>query len=276
MEILPLNVIDPSNIFPVLYFGPVSTSFWWLFLFWTLVYFILKAFWQSIPIIKNQAKQLNQSRSAKGLPGIVEDLANRSISSIHALITMFYGIDLMVSVLVNDYSPVFYRPVYANFVHAIVLSYFAFDFLWMITNNQIYGLENSSVLIHHVFSAWMHYLSYTTSCCWYWVIGYMAMETTNPLMNLKSWLESFHLENSTFYHFNMTLIIVLWIVTRVLIAIPGYYGIYIRDYSSVMKIPLASRLTLLSGFWIMTLLNCVWFYQITKQYFSRIKITKTD
>jgi hypothetical protein len=129
------------------------------------------------------------------------------------------------------------------------------------------------MLVHHVsaVAAWVlyleggygHALSLVGLCC----------EFTNPCMNLRYFLddEVFGLKKSKWYLYNGMAFVLVWLLVRILFAIPvGSYVIF-NQWESLAAIPLWRRLCFAGFFGVGCLLNLSWGYKLFRGAYKVLK-----
>lgn len=191
---------------------------------------------------------------------------NRGFSTFHAVIVASVSFYLVrLSGLFNeDYQDeliVHRNSDVSNFLLGISVGYFLSDLamiLWYFP--ALGGLE---YVLHHGLSMYSIFLSLLSGQGQIYILMVLFSESTTPFVNLRWYLDVAGQKSSKLYVLNGVLLFLGWLVARILLFIFFFTHMFIH-FDQVTKIFPLGFYSLLLVSPVLTAMNLIWFWKITK------------
>lgn len=137
------------------------------------------------------------------------------------------------------------------------MSWIFFDLCVMLYNYGHWS-HTSEMMIHHTSAivAWLLYLQGGYGHAMN-LVG-LACEATGPTMNLRYFLSELQLKHTTAYLVNGMAFLVVWLLVRILFAIPAGAYLIMQQHATLSTLPTWRYVCFVSFFLVGASLNCFW------------------
>ncbi len=184
---------------------------------------------------------------------------SRGTSTFHAILASSAAVyTFLVAQEFNDFDLLRITP-FCEIWLMFSLGYFLYDIFIIFK----YFPGDYSSLVHHCIAISIHILICATGTCTLIQMGYVLTEMSTPFVNARFFLMDSGMRNSKTYVANGLLMFVTFFVFRMPM-IPFVPVIFYIKYDQYLKIPMLVRCVYLLLYVLISTLNLIWFYKITR------------